>query len=290
MGRIGRYEIGDVIGSGGMAAVHVARMSGPSGFGRILAVKRLHPHLACQSHQVVMLLDEARISARIRSPFVVQTLDVVTEGEELLLVMEYVHGISLNRVVDAARARGERLEPGVVSSIMVHVLAGLHAAHELADVDGSALELVHRDVSPQNVLVGSDGLARLLDFGIARALGRLTATQDGYIKGKLAYMASEQLEGQPVDRRTDVFAASVGSTPVNVRSLPLRSKDSAPQDRLGTLTFGVVNSGSVTVGLTVGMVRSTSFLDLSSTPHPSRPSSNGMASSASNQPSPGVRR
>ncbi len=209
MHRVGRYIVGDAIGKGGMATVHLARMTGPSGFGRILAVKRLHPHLVSESDLVVMLLDEAKISARIRSPFVVQTHDVVAAQDEVLLAMEYVHGVSLHRLLQRANDQHELLEPAVVVAIVHNVLSGLHAAHELEAADGSPLALVHRDVSPQNVLVGADGVARLLDFGVAHALGRVTTTREGHVKGKLSYMAPEQLEAQPVDRRTDVFAVGI---------------------------------------------------------------------------------
>jgi serine/threonine-protein kinase len=209
MHRVGRYIVGDAIGKGGMATVHLARMIGPSGFGRILAVKRLHPHLVSESDLVVMLLDEAKISARIRSPFVVQSHDVVATGDEVMLVMEYVHGVSLHRLGQRASDQHELLEPAVVVAIVHDVLSGLHVAHELEAADGTPLGLVHRDVSPQNVLVGADGVARILDFGVAHALGRATTTREGHVKGKIAYMAPEQLEAEPLDRRTDVFAVGV---------------------------------------------------------------------------------
>lgn len=209
MHRVGRYIVADAIGKGGMATVHLARMIGPSGFGRILAVKRLHPHLTHDSELVVMLLDEAKIAARIQSPYVVPTLDVAQAEDELAIAMEYVHGVSLHRLLQRAKDREERPDPGIVAMIMMNVLAGLHAAHELTDESGAPMRLVHRDVSPQNILVGVDGVARILDFGVATALGRVTTTREGHVKGKISYMSPEQLQGDPVDRRTDVFAAAV---------------------------------------------------------------------------------
>ncbi|MGH7281222.1 MAG: serine/threonine protein kinase [Polyangiaceae bacterium] len=209
MERVGRYVIFDPIASGGMASVHLGRMVGPLGFARTVAVKRLHKHLATDSEFAVMLLDEARLTGRIQHPFVVQTLDVVSEHGELLIVMEYVHGLSLAKLRRAAVDRKEPIDPAIAAAITIQLLGGLHAAHEATDESGAPLHLVHRDVSPQNVLVGTDGIAKVLDFGVAKALGRMQTTREGQIKGKLAYMAPEQLRSHAVDRRTDLFAASI---------------------------------------------------------------------------------
>ncbi|MFO0554055.1 MAG: serine/threonine-protein kinase [Polyangiaceae bacterium] len=205
--RVGRYIIYERIAGGGMASVHLARALGPLGFEKIVAVKRLHPSFASDAELSLMLLDEARLSARVHHPYVVPTLDVVHEGNELLLVMEYVHGESLARLMKRAKERHLEIDARVAAAVIAQTLRGLHAAHEATDASGARLELVHRDVSPQNVIVGADGLARVLDFGIAKALGRLQTTRDGQVKGKVAYMSPEQLRGQPVDRRTDIFAA-----------------------------------------------------------------------------------
>ncbi len=192
-----------------MATVHLGRQLGDAGFGRVVAIKRMHPHLAKQSEFVEMFLDEARIVARIRHPNIVPTLDVVVERDELLLVMEYVEGESLAKLLGLARKQAEPPSMALLAAIMVGVLRGLHAAHEARDPEGAPLGLVHRDVSPQNILVGADGVPRVLDFGIAKARGRSQQTQEGQLKGKPAYMAPEQLLGEVVDRRTDVFAASI---------------------------------------------------------------------------------
>jgi eukaryotic-like serine/threonine-protein kinase len=207
--RIGRYLICEEIAAGGMASVHLGRLIGPAGFARTVAIKRLHPQFAKDPEFSLMLLDEARLAARIRHPNVVSTLDVIAEDDELLVVMEYVHGDALSRLWRATRARGGRVPPNVASAIVIDLLLGLHAAHEASDDDGRPLGIVHRDVSPQNVLVGSDGVARVVDFGVAKASSRLQTTRDGQLKGKLAYMAPEQLLKQTVDRRTDVYAAGV---------------------------------------------------------------------------------
>jgi serine/threonine protein kinase len=206
---IGRYALYGELAAGGMATVHLGRLLGPVGFSRTVAIKRLHEQFAKDPEFVSMFLDEARLCARIRHPNVVPTLDVIAGDRQLLLVMEYVQGESLSRLFRAAVNRGERVPLKVAAAILSGVLHGLHAAHEAKDERGQPLGIVHRDVSPQNVLVGADGVARVLDFGIAKAKGRLYTTQDGRVKGKLAYMAPEQLRSDPVDRKSDIFAASI---------------------------------------------------------------------------------
>jgi hypothetical protein len=207
---VGRYALHNEIASGGMATVHIGRLLGPVGFARTVAIKRLHPQFAKDPEFVAMFLDEARLAARIRHPNVVSTLDVVATAGELFVVMEYVPGESLARLVRASmRGASARIPPDVAASIMVGVLHGLHAAHEARDERGEPLCIVHRDVSPHNVLVGADGVAHVIDFGVAKARGRVQVTREGQIKGKLSYMPPEQLLGQGLDRRADVFAASI---------------------------------------------------------------------------------
>jgi serine/threonine-protein kinase len=206
---IGRYVLHGQIASGGMAAVHFGRLHGSAGFSRPVAVKRLHARLARDEAARRMFVDEARLASRIAHPNVVPTLDVLEDGGELLLVLEYVHGESLQQLMRAMRDRDELLPVRIALGISAAVLHGLHAAHEATGEDGEPLCIVHRDVSPQNVLVGADGVARVLDFGIARAQVRLESTSEGVVKGKLAYMAPEQLGGAPLDRRADVYAAAV---------------------------------------------------------------------------------
>ena len=206
---VGRYVLHGEIASGGMATVHFGRLVGGAGFARTVAIKRLHPHLAKDPDFVAMFVDEARLAARIAHPNVVTTLDVVSYADELLLVMEYVHGASLSRLSKAVAQRGERMPPRIVASIVCGVLHGLHAAHEAKGEGGMPLGIVHRDVSPQNVLVGTDGIARVLDFGVAKATGRWQSTQRGQLKGKLAYMAPEQIATHDVTRKSDVYAAAV---------------------------------------------------------------------------------
>jgi serine/threonine-protein kinase len=206
--QLGRYSLFAELASGGMATVYLGRMNGEMGFGRTVAIKRLHPHTAREPEFVSMFLDEARLAARVQHPNVVTTLDIVNSDEELFLVMEYVQGASLGALVRTAKEQGFGVPVPIAVSIAIGYLSGLHAAHEANDEEGRPLGIVHRDVSPQNVLVGTDGVARLLDFGVARAATRLTATREGQLKGKLCYMAPEQLTGE-VTRQTDVYAAGV---------------------------------------------------------------------------------
>ena len=216
----GRYALCGEIASGGMATVHLARQIGAGGFARIVAVKRLHERYARDPEFIAMFLDEARLVARVRHPNVVQTLDVVVEGSELFIVMDYVHGESLLRLTAKASKAGAtgsshphadvgHLPVSITAAIFAGALHGLHEAHEARSEAGEPLGVVHRDVSPHNILVGADGVARVLDFGVAKASQRIQTTQQGQLKGKLSYMAPEQLMDRPVDRRTDVYAAAV---------------------------------------------------------------------------------
>ena len=208
-GSLGRYALYGEIAAGGMATVHLARLLGPVGFARTVAIKRLHPHLAKDPEFVAMFLEEARLAARVRHPNVVATLDVVSDDGELFLVMEYVAGESLSRLVRKARERGERVPPRYAVGIVSGALEGLHSAHDAKSEKGQPLGLVHRDVSPQNVHVGVDGVPRLLDFGIAKATNRVQETRTDQIKGKVAYMSPEQLAKGAIDRRADVYSAAV---------------------------------------------------------------------------------
>ncbi|MEZ4224898.1 MAG: protein kinase [Polyangiaceae bacterium] len=207
---IDRYELVAEIASGGMATVFLARLSGMGGFQKFVAIKRLHPHLAGEREFVEMFLDEARLAAGIHHPNVVSILEVGASDRGYYLVMEYIEGDTLARLLARAATSGQRLPRGVALKILLDTLTGLHAAHELKDEMGQPTELVHRDVSPQNVLVGLDGICRITDFGVARAASRLSATRVGQLKGKIAYMAPEQAMGKSdIDRRADVFAAGI---------------------------------------------------------------------------------
>jgi eukaryotic-like serine/threonine-protein kinase len=205
---VDRYAIYEPIATGGMAVVHFGRLLGQAGFSRTVAIKRLHPQFAADPDFVAMFLDEARLAVRVQHPNVVAPLDVVVADGELLVVMDYVSGETLSQLMRQSPQR-ELAPPPVIARVLVDALYGLHAAHEAVAEDGSLLEIVHRDISPQNIIVGVDGVARVLDFGVAKAAMRSHATKDGEIKGKIAYMAPEQLKSMPIDRRADLFAAGV---------------------------------------------------------------------------------
>ncbi|HVU01555.1 MAG TPA: serine/threonine-protein kinase [Polyangiaceae bacterium] len=208
--RIDRYDLVAEIASGGMATVYLANLSGVGGFRRFVAIKRLHPHLAKEQEFVEMFLDEARLAAGIHHPHVVPILEVGASERGYYLVMEYIEGDTLARLLARAATAGKRLPASIGVRVVVDMLTGLHAAHELRDETGMPTELVHRDVSPQNILVGMDGNTRITDFGVARAASRLSATRAGQLKGKIAYMAPEQAVGDPsVDRRADVFSSGI---------------------------------------------------------------------------------
>jgi len=207
--RIGRYTLHQEFASGGMGTVHFGLVHAQGGFCRVVAIKALRANEEEEASRKIMMLDEARLAGRIRHPNVVPVLDVVAEKDRLYLVMEYVHGEPLSRLQSRAWSRDQAVPQDILVAVLVDALRGLHAAHEAVDRDGAPLGLVHRDVSPQNVLVGKDGFGRVVDFGVAKAKGRLQATTRGDVKGKIAYMAPEQIRGVEVDRRADVFAAGI---------------------------------------------------------------------------------
>ncbi len=202
-----RYEILRRINNGGMATVYLGRLRGVHGFSRLVALKAMHAHYATDAKFAAMFVDEARVTALLRHPNIVSTLDVISTNGSLLLVMEYIEGESLAGL--AAAAQDESLPISIGCAIVHDMLLGLHHAHEAKDDEGRPLGIIHRDVSPQNVIVGLDGLARVLDFGIAKARNSCTASETGTIRGKIPYMAPEQLGGRAIDRRADVYGAGV---------------------------------------------------------------------------------
>lgn len=207
---VGRYALFDEIAAGGMATIHLGRLVGSTGFSRTVAIKTLHPQFARDPEFVEMFLQEARLASRIQHPNVISTLDRTIDKGEAFLVMEYVAGESLAKLVRASLKKGQLVPSNVAVSILAGTLHGLHATHEATNENREPMDIVHRDVSPQNILVGLDGVARIFDFGVAKAAAmKSQATADGQMKGKLSYMSPEQLNSKTVDRRTDVFAAGV---------------------------------------------------------------------------------
>lgn len=205
--RVGRYELLLPIASGGMATVYLGRAISGFDFEREVAVKLVHSHLRSEDFERE-LIEEAKLAVMIRHLNVVQTIDVGEDSAGVFLVMDYVEGDALSGVMRALVEQGV-VHKGVALRALVDALRGLHAAHELRDPNGAPLGVVHRDFSPQNVLVGVDGVARLADFGIAKAASRLSHTASGVVKGKFGYMAPEQARALQVDRRADVWAGGV---------------------------------------------------------------------------------
>ncbi len=203
-----RYECLLKIASGGMATVYVGRLRGRYGFSRLVAIKRAHAHLVDDDTFRHLMIGEARLASRIHHPNVVSVLDVDEPRDELLLVMDYVEGASLSQLLTATQSSGKPLPLDVTLRIVIDVCAGLHAAHELVGEGDEPLSIVHRDVSPQNVLVGVDGQSRITDFGVAKWNEATQATTAGW-KGKFAYMAPEYIRDRVVDRRSDVFGIGV---------------------------------------------------------------------------------
>jgi len=192
-----------------MAELLLARTDGPHGFSKLVALKRIRPELADDDQFVRMFLDEARLAATLHHPNVVQVFDIGEEAGAFFIAMEYLEGEDLRSLMQALRARKEILALDEALAICIGVCAGLHYAHERVGDDGKPLEIVHRDVSPQNVVVTWDGGVKVVDFGIARAARRATETRQGTLKGKIEYMSPEQGRGMALDRRSDVFAIGI---------------------------------------------------------------------------------
>jgi len=205
---LGRYDIVQRLGHGGMATVYLARATGNAGFEKLVAIKVIHPHLAAEPEFVEMFLEEARTAAKIQSPHVAGILDLGHESGLHYMVMEYIDGETLSGLIRQLRPRNERLPLPVVLQILIDACQGLTAVHDLRDADGHPYGLVHRDMSPQNLMIGFDGWTKIVDFGLVKATGK-RHTQTGHLRGKLAYMSPEQARGKPLAASADLFALGV---------------------------------------------------------------------------------
>jgi serine/threonine-protein kinase len=205
----GNYRLIAELGQGGMATVYLAVVLGSSGFRKLAVVKVLRPEFVVDPEFIQMFLDEARLSARLNHPNIVQTYDVWEGQGQHMMAMEYLDGVSLQLATARLAKAGTPMEFGFRATVLLDVLEGLRYAHELCDYDGRPLNVVHRDVTPHNIFVTYDGQAKLLDFGIAKAATSSVRTATGVIKGKITYMSPEQAVGDPVDPRTDLFAVGV---------------------------------------------------------------------------------
>jgi serine/threonine-protein kinase len=197
---------------GGMGEIYRAVSEGPAGFSKVLVVKRILPHLARDASFVKLFLNEARLAALLSHPNIVQIFELGRDRDEYFIAMEYVDGRSLREIARCFRRRKLPFPPPLAAHIVAEALQGLHCAHTLCDSNGAPLRIVHRDVSPDNILVGVEGEVKVLDFGVARAASGVTtisATDAGVVRGKFAYLSPEIIEQRPFDRRADIYAAGV---------------------------------------------------------------------------------
>ena len=234
--RLGRYEVRAKIGDGGMATVYLGRVAGAGDAAgvagdattpRVVALKVIKEEYCRHPEFVTMFLDEAKIISRLKHPNLVQVIELGTEGDRLFIAMELLLGQSLWDVWNACRMRGVRLRYDLTAWLGARVAEGLHHAHEMHDADGHPLMLVHRDVNQTNILVTYEGQVKVIDFGLAKAKGRAYKTAAGVVKGKIAYLAPEQVAGQAVDRRADVFALGTTLWELTVDRRLFRAKDDA---------------------------------------------------------------
>ena len=205
----GQYALLARLARGGMGEILLAQKRGIAGFEKLVVIKRLLPHLMSDASFTAMFINEARVAAQLNHPNVCQVYELGQEDDQYFISMEYLQGISLSALLRETASRGRVLEPRFVLGLLTQACEGLHHAHELVDVDGTPRGLVHRDLTPSNIFVTSDGIVKILDFGIAKVRGALAKTRTGTIKGKYAYMSPEQLAGQPLDRRSDVFSLGI---------------------------------------------------------------------------------
>jgi serine/threonine-protein kinase len=243
--RLGRYQLVRRLASGGMASVYLARAAGPAGFEKVVALKRIHPHLANEKTFVEMFLDEARIASRIDHANVCNVFDFGKADGSYYIAMEFLSGEPLSRLINLMEASPKQLtdprRPYFVARMVADACEGLHAAHELHDKEGELLEVVHRDVSPQNLFLTYDGVVKVVDFGIASAAGRLHHTPGGEMKGKFAYLAPEQARGSAgalLDRRADIFA--LGVVLWELLTLKRLFRRDSPAETLEALLHGAV--------------------------------------------------
>jgi serine/threonine protein kinase len=250
---LGRYELLLPIAKGGMASVWAARLRGTRGFQKMVAIKTMLPGLVDDLHFERMFLDEASLASQVRHPHVIEILDLGEVDRILYLVMEWVDGEPLNIIMKYAATRGG-IPLAIAVSITAQTCRGLHAAHELRDENGTLVGLVHRDVSPQNVLLTYEGVVKVVDFGVAKATSRASnETEAGQLKGKIAYMSPEQLRGERIDRRTDVFAVGILLYMMTTGTHPFRGDDQGKTIRRISSDEPVTAPSSIVPGYPAGL-------------------------------------
>ena len=207
--RLQNYELIRKLASGGMAEVFLAKQKSVGGFERLVCVKCILPHLSEQHDFITMFHDEARIVANFNHPNIAQIIEIGIDQGRAFIAMEYVDGEDLRNLYNLQAKLGEPIPQVHAAHIAQSVAAGLHYAHIRTDLDGEPLGVVHRDISPQNILISHDGYVKVIDFGVAKAANKMNETRVGVLKGKYAYMSPEQAMGDPIDGRTDVFALAI---------------------------------------------------------------------------------
>ncbi|MET0401174.1 MAG: serine/threonine-protein kinase, partial [Cystobacter sp.] len=225
--QLGKYRLLELIAKGGMGEVYKAQQEGPAGFSKTVVVKRILPHLTGGEHFVDMFLEEARLAARLSHPHVVQIFELGEQQGEYFIAMEYIQGPSLHGVRKRLRDLGQPFPFDIAAYVVAQALQGLHYAHELRDEAGRPLGIVHRDISPDNILVSRDGVVKVVDFGIAKAADASVQTQSGTLKGKLSYLSPEQVGGRPASPRSDIYATGVMLYQLLTNTLPFRAPSSA---------------------------------------------------------------
>ncbi len=207
--RIGRYRIVGKLGQGSMGTIYLGRAEGVGRFERLMAIKMIHPHLAKQKPIIEMFLDEARVAALIRHPNLVPVFEIGEHDGSYFVAMEYVSGEPLSVFLDENARVGAAIDSDLAAYVMAAVCEALHGAHEMKDAAGRTLDLVHRDICPQNIMLGYDGIVRVMDFGVAKTTRRIAKIESGTYKGRTAYSSPEQIRSGAIDRRSDIFSAGV---------------------------------------------------------------------------------
>ncbi|MBK07524.1 MAG: hypothetical protein CL920_19350 [Deltaproteobacteria bacterium] len=222
--QIGKYTLLKKIAVGGMAEIHLSEQSGPGGFKKQLVIKRILPHLVNDEKFLQMFQDEARVAAMMNHPNIVQIFDLGQEDSNFYIAMEYVSGFNLRSIIQQSNNHGMWLAPEYIAKIGSQIAEGLEYAHNFCDPNGNHLNLIHRDVSPQNIILSKQGIIKIVDFGIAKAKSNVQETQAGVIKGKLAYMSPEQVKGQTLDRRSDLFSLGIVMFELATHQRPFHGK------------------------------------------------------------------
>ena len=207
--QFGKYQLLERVAVGGMAELYRAKVTGDHGFEKLVAIKKILPHLTDEGNLVKAFIDEAKLAALLQHENIVQIYDFGSMDGEYFIAMEYLFGKDLRRLIHKARENAAPLSQANTLYIISRICAGLDYSHNLKDLQGKPLNIIHRDINPQNIFITYEGQVKIIDFGIAKAASHNSTTHDGLIKGKLAYMSPEQAKGQTIDRRSDIFSTGI---------------------------------------------------------------------------------